>query len=254
MNKLLIGSAMAALLGAMAPAFAQTAPPAGVAPGTSTNAIVRPAPPQQHMRMRMMSNKVMTRAEVATHVQAMFARLDTNHDGFITRDEVQAVRQKMMAMHAGMERNTAGQGMNGSGPDRGAMFDQLDTNHDGSISRQEYMAGRPQIRERRMIVMRDGKGADAMGAQGMGAQGMGQGQMHGMGGHGMGQHGMGMGGSGGRMFDMADTNHDGRISLAEAQAAALAQFDRADLNHDGQLTPDERKQAHAMMRGHHPAS
>jgi hypothetical protein len=59
-------------------------------------------------------------------------------------------------------------------------------------------------------------------------------------------HGMGMGG---RLLEMADANHDGRVSLQEAEAAALAHFDRADLNHDGKLTPDERRQAHQLMRG-----
>jgi hypothetical protein len=48
---------------------------------------------------------------------------------------------------------------------------------------------------------------------------------------------------------MADANHDGRVSLQEATAAALQHFDRADLNHDGKLTPEERRQAHQLMRG-----
>jgi len=47
---------------------------------------------------------------------------------------------------------------------------------------------------------------------------------------------------GGHMFDKADVNHDGRVSLAEAQALALAHFDRADVNHDGRITGEERKQ------------
>ena len=51
-----------------------------------------------------------------------------------------------------------------------------------------------------------------------------------------------MGGFGGHLFDMADANKDGRVSLAEAQAAALAHFDSADANHDGKITPDERQQ------------
>src|SRR5207247_5411318 len=46
-----------------------------------------------------------------------------------------------------------------------------------------------------------------------------------------------------RMFDTADSNKDGRVSLAEMQQQALAHFDRADLNHDGKLTPQERQQA-----------
>jgi hypothetical protein len=63
---------------------------------------------------------------------------------------------------------------------------------------------------------------------------------------GMHMHG---GGMMGQLFDMADANHDGRITLAEATDAAARHFDQADLNHDGKLTPDERRQAHQMMRG-----
>jgi Ca2+-binding EF-hand superfamily protein len=51
-----------------------------------------------------------------------------------------------------------------------------------------------------------------------------------------------------RMFDIADANKDGRVSLEEAQQAALRQFDAADLNHDGVLTPDERRQASKAER------
>jgi hypothetical protein len=63
---------------------------------------------------------------------------------------------------------------------------------------------------------------------------------------------MGARGFGGHMFERADANHDGRVSLAEAQALALAHFDRADLNHDGRITPDERGQAHQMMHDRRP--
>ena len=55
---------------------------------------------------------------------------------------------------------------------------------------------------------------------------------------------------GGHLFEMADANRDGRVSLQEATNAAVQHFDRADLNHDGKLTPDERRQAHQLMRGH----
>jgi hypothetical protein len=51
-----------------------------------------------------------------------------------------------------------------------------------------------------------------------------------------------------RMFDAADTNKDGRLSLEEAQQAALRQFDAADLNRDGVLTPSERRQASKANR------
>jgi len=95
----------------------------------------------------------------------------------------------------------------------------------------EFMAARPEMRERRVFVMREG---DAQGAPGQPGMRM---RMH--------RVGMGFGG---RMFEMADANHDGRVSLAEAQSAALAHFDRADLNHDGRITPDERQQARQLRR------
>ena len=46
-----------------------------------------------------------------------------------------------------------------------------------------------------------------------------------------------------RLFDIADANKDGKVSLDEAQKAALQQFDSADVNHDGVLSPEERRQA-----------
>ena len=68
--------------------------------------------------------------------------------------------------------------------------------------------------------------------------------MGGMGGMG----GKGMAGFGAHLFEMADANHDGRVSLAEAQAAALAHFDKADINHDGRITPDEQQQMRQTIR------
>jgi hypothetical protein len=55
-------------------------------------------------------------------------------------------------------------------------------------------------------------------------------------------HGMMMGsmhGMHGRMFEMADGNKDGRVSLQEAQDAAVLHFDMADTNHDGWLSRGE---------------
>src|SRR6201999_744707 len=56
----------------------------------------------------------------------------------------------------------------------------------------------------------------------------------------------------------ADTDHDGRVSRAEYDAAASQRrsdwFDKLDLNKDGYITQDEMRQAretrHANMRGH----
>jgi Ca2+-binding EF-hand superfamily protein len=100
---------------------------------------------------------------------------------------------------------------------RASMFDRIDTNHDGVISRDEFAA------------------APAGGRFGAHMAGMHR-------------------GFGQAMFDMADTNKDARVSLAEAQQLALQHFDRADLNHDGVVSPEERKQAHQLMRAQrHPA-
>jgi hypothetical protein len=229
MKTLMLGGAVAALAIAIAPAFAQVAPPPGVAQGTAPPRAA-PAPMgEPQTRVRVMSNRTMTRDEVATHIRDMFARLDTNKDGYITRPELDAMHEKMMSMHGDIQKRLEDRGVF---MDRGAAFDRLDANHDGNISRQEFTAAQPQVRSERVIVMRDGD--STTGAQR---------------GRGMRMHRMGMGmGFGGRLFDMADANHDGRVSLAEAQAAALAHFDKADANHDGKITPDERQQMRQVIR------
>lgn len=261
MRAFLIGSAVAALGFATAAAAAQTAPPPppGVAPGTAPMPMAPPPPPmaRHQMRVEFRSDHVMTRDEVAKHVAEMFAKLDTNHDGFITKEEIEGFHAQMEAkMQAAMakvgdaqmkvenvEKHMADR--NVFFGDRGAMFDRLDTNHDGVISREEFMAHKPEVHEERVMIMRGPDGAPgAPGMPPMDGRKM-EFRMHGM--------GMGMGGFGMHLFEMADTNHDGRVSLAEAQAAALAHFDKADLNHDGKITPEERAQAHAEMHEHHPS-
>jgi hypothetical protein len=232
MMKLLVGASVGAFAVAVVPAAAQPAPspPPGVASGVAP-APASPMTPRTRTRMMVMSDKVMTRAEVSAHVGKLFAKFDTNRDGFVTRDEVEAIHQKMMGtvgMAGDTQKRMAERGIFMG--DRGAVFDRLDTNHDGNISRQEFMTSHPQVRQERVMIMRDG-GPEAPGEPGM------KRRMHG---------GRGMGGFGGHLFDMADANKDGRVSLAEAQAAALAHFDKADVNHDGKITPDERQQMRKM--------
>jgi hypothetical protein len=239
MTRFQISSAVAALAIATTAAAAQTAPPPGVAQGTAPAPMAAPHPPlpplapgAPQVRVLVGGDHAMTRAEVSQHIGKMFARLDTNHDGFITREEVDALHSKMEGAmaHAGdFEKRLADRGVFIG--DRGAMFDRLDANHDGNISRQEFMAGKPELRQERVMIMRDGAPVE--------------GGMHGM--RGMGMHRMGMGALGGRMFEQADANRDGRVSLAEAQAMALAHFDKADLNHDGKITPEERAQGHVFI-------
>jgi len=155
--------------------------------------------------------KPMTRAGMMQKVQDHFAKLDTNKDGFVTKDEMEAART---AMHKHMADRMK---------DRSAsMFDRMDSNHDGSISRAEFDSAHAAM-------------AEHMGGERMGMRGM---------------HGM-RGGMAGHMFATADVNHDGRVSLQEATAAAEAHFDKLDANHDGTVTPDERRAAHKAMRGSH---
>lgn len=104
-------------------------------------------------------------------------------------------------------------------------FKEMDANADGSISRAEFDARHAE--------------PNAMG----GMKGHGAGHHAGMGkGMGMMMHG------GDRMFERADANKDGRVSLAEAIALPMAHFERADTNKDGTISPEERKAAHEKMR------
>ncbi|MES2136480.1 MAG: hypothetical protein V4502_05405 [Pseudomonadota bacterium] len=226
MKKFLLGVAAAALA-AGGVAMAQTAPHAGKG---------------------MMRTEA--RSEVAGHVQKMFAKLDTNRDGVITKAEADAVQAQRAAK--------VEQRAQRFDPDK--IFARIDANHDGKITVAEEQAahnarvqakgGQPAKANAtafgglfaRADANKDGVVTraefDAMGAQlktRMEKVGMHR-------------------GFAGNMFTTADSNKDGKVTLAEAQAVALAHFDRADLNHDGKLTPEERKQARQQMRAQHKPS
>jgi len=232
MKKLLLSGAAAAAMLVIAPAAAQPAPPAPPA-----------APQVQTFRIERMSMPE-TRDQMVAHVREMFGKLDANHDGFVTREEADSMHQAMAGdMHERFAKHLAEHDM--PKIDRGAMFDKLDANKDGSISRAEFLAAKPQVHEQRVIVMRDGDGpgdGDAPvdidgGPDGPHIKIM---RMHGAG---MEMHG--------RMFESADANHDGKVSLQEMTDAAVHHFDEADANHDGKLTPDERMQMHQRMKAEH---
>ena len=218
MTKLLLGGAAAAAILAIAPATAQPAPP------------LPPAAPQVQVQTMRMPMRAQTRDEVVQHVRDMFARLDTNRDGFLTREESDAAKQGM----AGDRRVRFAQRLAERGPaDRGAAFDRIDTNKDGMITRQEFLAAKPQV-QTRVFTMRNGEGLAELG----GAPGQPRVKVMRM--HGMGMHG--------RMFETADANRDGRVSLQEMTNAALQRFDKADVNHDGRIAPEERMQRHQRVR------
>ena len=234
MHKLLFGGAAAAIVAAAAVAQPAPPPPPGVAQGTQ-------AAPAIKTIVRGMPMKDETRDEVVAHVREMFARLDSNKDGYVTREEAAAAHQAMAGeMRDKLVKRFADRDF--PKPDRGAMFDKLDTNKDGSISRQEYMAAKPEIRrESHVFVMRDGEGPVEVGGEpdAPGAPGVKVMRFHRTG-FPMGMHA--------RMFEDADANHDGKVSQQEMTDLALKHFDSADANHDGKLTPDERMKMHQEHR------
>jgi len=214
MQKFLLGSIAVAALAAATAAIAQSVPPAPPAP------VIDPAP----HAMSVHAMQPQTRNGMVEKVREHFARLDTNRDGYLTREEAQAGHAKMKEIRIQRVKSAEGQAPT---RDPGAMFDRLDANRDGSISREEF--DRHYQQRQAMRVDRDGDGkADP--------------RMKGMRGHGGGMR------LGGRMFEQADANRDSRVSLQEATEAALKHFDMADANRDGTLTPDERKEMRVKIK------
>ena len=162
--------------------------------------------------------KVHTRAEVQAKVARHFARLDTDRDGSLTKAEAEAARQTLRAHRAERVKERRADR-------RENAFDRLDSNRDGAISRAEWDARSAQREQRIAARDRDGDGRRDGRRPKRG----------------------GMAGFGAHMFDVADGNRDGRVTLQEAQTAALRHFDMADANRDGQVTRDERRQMRQRM-------
>jgi hypothetical protein len=119
------------------------------------------------------------------------------------------------------------------GEGRGHMLERLkaaDTNADGLISRTEA-AALPRLAERfdTIDANKDGQVSFEELREARGKH------RHG---HGHGAH-----------LQRMDTDRDGKVSRAEALAAAEAAFARADANADGFVTPEEMKAARKAHRG-----
>lgn len=217
MKKLLFAGVAAAAFVVLAPAVAQNAPTA--APAATQ------VPPRAPMMMREQ-----TRDGVVAKVREHFAKMDTNRDGFVTKAETDALHTQMKAKFAEGRAERMEHRKERTDMRREHTFERLDTNNDGSISRAEFDAAH---QARTAMRDRDGDGhADARRMKGK------MGKMH---------RG-GMGHMSGQMFEMADANKDGRVSLQEAQDAALRRFDMADTNRDGRITREEMMQHHQQMR------
>ena len=227
---LLAGFALAAVV-ASGPVLASTVPAA-----TAPKARAAPA-------------KAVSRAEMTQKVQQHFARLDSDRDGFISKAEADS------ASHSRRAHRTQRVEMRGT-----AIFDRLDTNKDGIVTRLEaepfFASGQVDIahsgpgdaqprRDGDALVSRHDSNRDgsitraefeagrAQHAQNVARRRQSAGMRH--------------PGLGGRMFETADANKDGRVSLAEASSAASAHFDAADTNRDGIVSPVEMRQARKVL-------
>lgn len=170
------------------------------------------------------AERVHTRAEVQAKIAEHFTKLDANRDGAVTKAEADSAKAAVRGQWAERRKDRREDR-------RENAFERLDSNRDNAISRAEWDAHAAQREQR--IASRDHNGDGRPDRRGGGRRGM---------------H---MAGFGGHMFEMADANKDGRVTLQEAQAAALRHFDLADANRDGQITADERRQAHERMRAQH---
>jgi Ca2+-binding EF-hand superfamily protein len=202
-----------------------------------------PVTPARHARASYFTSN-QNRTDVPAHTERMFKTLDTNHDGFVSKEEIASLQTQF-------EQRSAK-----SAPKRAAhLFDHLDTNHDGKITQEEVDASRAKRRAAtgkaktripagaslfdRADANKDGviTRAEFDAATTAGKITL--------------RH-PGMRGQIARLFDVADANKDGRLSLDEARQAALKEFDAADLDHDGALTPAERRQAAQSARAKRP--
>ena len=161
------------------------------------------------------SDGVLSRAEFDAGRAAMFARLDGDNNGQLTREEMRAQR----AEHRGRRGGHRGGGMHS--------LTSADADNDGNITRDEFLA-RPIERFNQLDADNDGVISAAERPQ--------------------------RGERGERRERRADrpnpdANDDGSISRAEFAAMGAAMFERLDANDDGRVTQDEARAGRGHRRG-----
>jgi Ca2+-binding EF-hand superfamily protein len=142
------------------------------------------APAPKAPAARPAASQQVTKATTQAGVRAQFDQMDANKDGWVDRAEVQRTRDANLAA---MQKRRSDQ--------VAAAFARLDTNKDNAISRQEF---------------------DGMFRQFQASADL-------------------------PWLNMNDTNKDGRVSLAEATATALAAFDRRDTDRNGVISQQEAR-------------
>lgn len=164
---------------------------------------------------------VLTRAEFDAGQDAMFARLDSNHDGQLSREERRAHRGDRHGGRRGHGRGGPG------GPGFG--LERADANNDGNITREEFLA-RPNEMFDHLDQNHDGviQASERPQRPPEGERGGPPGER---------------GGPGRDGPPNVDSNNDGVISRAEFLAGGAARFQRMDANHDGRVTREEAEAA-----------
>jgi Ca2+-binding EF-hand superfamily protein len=128
-----------------------------------------------------------TRSDFVNSLNNRFSAMDTNHDGSLSSEELTTEQQKEMQ-----------QAKNALSQQLATKFKQLDTNKDGQLSLQEFQAAAPQLRATT---------------------------------------------SPGQLLQTLDSNKDGKVSAEEYRAPQVAKFNQADTNKDGTVTPAEAQAA-----------
>lgn len=161
----------------------------------------------------------LSKAEVPERMQGIFARADSDHDGFLTRDELTKAT-------VAQDRRAPG------GPPPDLVFRAMDQDQDGSLSPSEIAGAAAALKTL------DKNGDGTLNEQELRP-------MRGPGGPG------GQGGPGemiNHLFEENDANHDGKLSKAEMPERMQEMFERADLNKDGLVTKEEMAKAFESMR------
>lgn len=167
------------------------------------------------MRYDADQDGVVTQSEFNTARAASFSETDANHDGALSRDEIQAFHRA----HREARREAGG-------PRRDPMS-RADANNDGRVTREEFLAG-PAAMFDRMDTNNDGVlSADERPQRPQ----RGERPQH----------------------QRVDANNDGSISRDEYNAAGAQRFAALDANHDGRVTTEEAQagRPHGVHGGMH---